>query len=84
MTRRKGELHRSRLDREFPHHVALPAEAVRGLAKADAIRRYAGELGGALLTYSLRGEAGGRVVFCLPDRRTRRPSPSGSAGSCCR
>ena len=30
MTRRKGELTSNRIDREWPHQVALPADQVRG------------------------------------------------------
>jgi hypothetical protein len=40
---RKGEFNRSRLDREWPHHVALPAEAVRGPANAATVRGVAYE-----------------------------------------
>jgi hypothetical protein len=65
MTRRKGEISRRRLRRWWPHHVALPAEAVRGLANAETVRGFAGTLSVAPLTCSLRSEAGDRVVFCF-------------------
>jgi len=65
MIRRKGELTRPRLDREWPHHVALPAERVRGLANSSEVRSMAAILSAAPLTYSLRHEKGDRVVFCF-------------------
>jgi hypothetical protein len=42
MTRRKGEIGRSQLQSRWPHHVVLPAEAVRGLANAETVRGFAG------------------------------------------
>jgi hypothetical protein len=49
---RKGELNRRRLDREWPHHVMLPAEAVRGPANAATVRGFAATLQAAPLTLS--------------------------------
>jgi hypothetical protein len=65
MTRRKGEIGRSQLDRWWPHHVALPAEAVRGLANDETVRGFAARLNAAPLTYPLRRNDVDRVVFCF-------------------
>ncbi len=60
MTRRKGEITTARLRREWPHHVALSADKVRGLRNSGATWCGGNPIGCAL-TYSLHRVPSGSV-----------------------
>jgi hypothetical protein len=62
MTRRKGEITRARLQRQWPHHVALPADKVRSVE--SIVHRFANARS-ARRTFFMRRNDRDFVVFCF-------------------
>jgi hypothetical protein len=65
MTHRKAEIIRSLLARHWPHHVALPVEALRGAKKSTPIYTLAKKLAGDPPRYGLMRDGREFMVFCF-------------------
>lgn len=65
--RRKGELSKSAIDRDWPHQVALPADQVSGRPFVD-IQQFCSELSLAPRGHYFRRNDRDYVVFCFAKR----------------
>jgi hypothetical protein len=65
MTRRKGEVTARQIERGWPHQVAFPPEAVRGVDASMAMHTLAKELGAAPRPIRLQHDGRDRIVFCF-------------------
>jgi hypothetical protein len=65
MTLRKGEITRARLRRQWSHHVALPAERMRGAEGYDIFHDFADARSAPRRTFFMRRDDIDLVVFCF-------------------
>jgi hypothetical protein len=69
MTQRKGEISLPEIKRKWPHHVALAADKVHGLATSELVWSFARELSAAPRPYTVRNDGDDDlVVFCFATR----------------
>ena len=64
MSRRKGELSKVTIDRDFPYQVALPEACV--VANFESVRGRASELGVCSRGFGYHQNDGHHVVYCFP------------------
>jgi hypothetical protein len=84
MTRCEGEITRGDLKRNWPHHVALPAEKVQDRVNREVIFCAAGVLSTTPFTYSCAVMTATSWCSVSPSRKTRRRLLSSSVESGCR
>jgi hypothetical protein len=65
MSRRQGQITLARLQREWPHHVALPAEALRNFQKSETVFAFLKAVSAGPRPYHLRRGDREIVVFCF-------------------
>jgi hypothetical protein len=65
MTGRKGEITTKQIKRDWPHHVAMPAEAVRGPQNSIPIYAAAKDLWAGPMPYHLTRAGAEMLVFCF-------------------
>jgi hypothetical protein len=66
MTQRKGEITLPEIKRKWPHHVALSADKVHGLANSELVWSFAATLSAAPRPYTVRNDGDDDlVVFCF-------------------
>jgi len=63
---RKGEISLGRVKREWPHHVAIPADRVMGKGY-DLVHGFAKTLSVGPRTYGFRRDDVDYVAFCFAD-----------------
>jgi hypothetical protein len=62
---RKGEILQARIRHQWPHHVALSADQIRGHKNYDVVHAFAEAFSGAPRTFSMRRDDLDFVVFCF-------------------
>jgi hypothetical protein len=65
VTRRKSAISRSQLNRQWPHHVALPVEALRGIGNSETVYGFLKPLSVGPRPYRLRRDDLNFAVFCF-------------------
>ena len=68
MTHARGQASRSLLNREYPHRVLIPADAVRGQLQ-DEVHTFHDNRAVPVKTHSIRHGDEWYVVFCFADLR---------------
>jgi hypothetical protein len=64
MSRRKGAITLPDIKRHWPHHVALPADKVRGVMNSNIVWSFAATLSAALRPYAVHGDSGSSENDC--------------------